>query len=130
MLQLDLPLEDFHAYCRTRPELGHIVEDRQGRMLRCPTLWEDTVKVIATSNTTWAQTIAMTSRLTEHFGASLPSDPARHAFPTPRNCCRSVRRVRGQSPHGLSQCLCPAIATHITDGSSPWKPGRRNFCGA
>lgn len=83
MLQIDLSLEKFHAYCRTHPDLSHIAECRRGRMLRCPTLHEDALKVIATSNTTWAQTIAMTSRLVEHFGAPLPQSPERHAFPTP-----------------------------------------------
>jgi 3-methyladenine DNA glycosylase/8-oxoguanine DNA glycosylase len=42
-----------------------------------------TIKVIATTNTTWAQTIAMTARLVEHFGAPLPQSPERRAFPTP-----------------------------------------------
>ena len=83
MLQLDLPLSAFHAYCLSRPELAVVAESRQGRMLRCSSLFEDTLKVIATSNTTWAQTIAMTARLVEHFGAPLPSDSSRHAFPTP-----------------------------------------------
>lgn len=84
MLQLDLPLSDFHAYCLSRPELAVVAESRQGRMLRCATLFEDTLKVIATSNTTWAQTIAMTARLVEHFGAPLPQAPERHAFPSPQ----------------------------------------------
>jgi 3-methyladenine DNA glycosylase/8-oxoguanine DNA glycosylase len=84
MLQLDLALGGFHAFCRARPELCHIVDRRQGRLLRSPTLFEDAVKVIATSNTTWTQTVAMTARLVERFGAPLPRDPARRAFPTPQ----------------------------------------------
>lgn len=83
MLQIDLSLEEFHAYCRTSPSLSHIAECRRGRMLRSPTLYEDALKVIATSNTTWAQTIAMTGRLVQHFGTSLPQFPERRAFPTP-----------------------------------------------
>ena len=83
MLQLDLPIEEFHAYCRTRPDLSHIARCKKGRLLRCPTLHEDALKVIATSNTTWAQTIEMTGRLVEHFGAPLPQSPERRAFPTP-----------------------------------------------
>lgn len=46
MLQLDLPLNDFHAYCCTRPELASLAEQKRGRLLRCPTLWEDTVKAV------------------------------------------------------------------------------------
>ena len=83
MLQMDVALGSFHAYCQSRPELACIATSKQGRMLRSPTLYEDAVKVVATTNTTWAQTIAMTARLVEHFGAALPQDSARHAFPTP-----------------------------------------------
>ncbi len=83
MLQLDLPLSGFHAFCRARPELCSIAEKRQGRMLVSPTLWEDVVKVICTTNTTWAQTIAMTARFVNGFGSPWPRDPARHAFPDP-----------------------------------------------
>ena len=83
MLQLDVPISGFHSYCISRPELAHLVDCKKGRMLRCSTLHEDALKVIATSNTTWAQTIAMTGRLVEHFGTPLPQALERHAFPTP-----------------------------------------------
>lgn len=77
MLQLDVPLDEFHAYCVRVPALQKIAVCRQGRMLRCPTLFEDTVRVIATTNTTWAQTIGMVARLVENFGAD------GRAFPGP-----------------------------------------------
>lgn len=117
ILQLDLPLADFHAYCRTRPELGHIAEGRQGRMLRCSTLWEDTIKVIATVNTTWAQTIAMTSRLVEHFGAPLLSDPTRHAFPTAQ-CIAAVPfdEFAAKARMGYRNAYVHTLATLIAEG--------------
>ena len=83
MLQLDLPVDAFHTFCTARPELAHVPQRRQGRMLRSPTLWEDTVKVILTTNTTWSQTKGMVSRFTTQFGAPCPDDPSRHAFPPP-----------------------------------------------
>ncbi|HEX5322854.1 MAG TPA: hypothetical protein VFW40_03650 [Capsulimonadaceae bacterium] len=88
MLQLDLPVERFHAYCATQSRLAHIPSTGQGRVLISPTLWEDVVKVIATTNTTWAQTIGMTSRVCAHFGLHLPppllgNGGPNHAFPTP-----------------------------------------------
>ena len=117
MLQLDLPLDFFHAYCRTRPELGHIAEDRRGRMLRCPTLFEDAVKVIATSNTTWAQTIAMTARLVEHFGAPLDVDPARHAFPTPQRLAAvPFDEFAAQARMGYRNAYVHSLATSIAEG--------------
>lgn len=117
MLQLDLPLDAFHAFCRTRPELGHIAECRRGRMLRCPTLFEDTLKVIATVNTTWAQTIAMTARLVEHFGAPMSSDPSRHAFPTPtRIAAVPFDEFASKARMGYRNAYVHALATSIAEG--------------
>ena len=117
MLQLDLPLDSFHAYCRSRPELGQIAECRRGRMLRSPTLFEDTIKVIATVNTTWAQTIAMTARLVEHFGAALPSDPSRHAFPTPQRLAAvSFDEFAAKARMGYRNAYVHSLAFSIAEG--------------
>ncbi len=85
MLQLDLPVEEFHRYCDSHPLLGHVSQKRQGRVLRSPTVWEDVVKVILTTNTTWAQTRTMTARLVDTWGSPLnsPSPDGPRSFPTP-----------------------------------------------
>ena len=118
MLQLDLPLSDFHAFCVTRPELAHIAEGKQGRMLRSATLFEDALKVIATSNTTWAQTIAMTARLVAHFGAPLPQDPERRAFPTPRRIAAvPFDEFAAKARMGYRNAYVHAIATQVVGGT-------------
>ena len=66
-----------------RPELAHIPAKRQGRLLVSPTLFEDVCKVICTTNTTWAQTKGMTTRIVHTFGPPWPGDRSRRAFPTP-----------------------------------------------
>lgn len=117
MLQLDLPLSDFHTYCASRPDLAHVAKRRQGRMLRCSTLHEDAVKVIATSNTTWAQTIAMTARLVENFGAPLLQDPARHAFPTPQRLAAvSFEEFAAKARMGYRCAYVHGLATAIAGG--------------
>jgi 3-methyladenine DNA glycosylase/8-oxoguanine DNA glycosylase len=83
MLGLDQEFSDFYALARHEPKLAHAEERARGRLLRCPTLFEDTVKTILTTNTTWAGTIRMVDRLVAGFGDPLPTDPARRAFPTP-----------------------------------------------
>ena len=111
MLQLDLPLSDFHAYCRTRPELATLAAYRQGRMLRSPTLFEDTVKVIATTNTTWAQTIAMTARLVGEFGT------AGQAFPNAAQIAAvPLEEFAAKARMGYRSAYVHAIATAIRDG--------------
>ncbi|BDI29716.1 hypothetical protein CCAX7_17670 [Capsulimonas corticalis] len=118
MLQLDLPIDEFHAYCATRPELAHIPGTLQGRMLRGSSLFEDVSKVIATSNTTWAQTIAMTDRLAAHFGSSLPSDPERHAFPTPQQIASvPFAEFAALAKMGYRNAYVHKIATDIAAGA-------------
>lgn len=111
MLQIDLPLDEFHAYCRERPELASLAECRQGRMLRCPTLWEDVVKVIATTNTTWAQTIAMSGRLVAEFGAQ------GLAFPTPQHIAAvSFEEFAARARLGYRSAYVYQIADDIAAG--------------
>ncbi len=84
MLQLDIDIAPFHAYCESCPELAHVPERRQGRMLCSPTLFEDVCKVILTTNTTWGQTKSMTARIVGEFGSPWSEEPERRAFPTPQ----------------------------------------------
>jgi 3-methyladenine DNA glycosylase/8-oxoguanine DNA glycosylase len=83
MLGLEQDFSAFYALARKEPKLAHVEERAQGRVLRSPTLFEDTVKTILTTNTSWAGTIRMVKALVPQFGTPLPDDPTRHAFPTP-----------------------------------------------
>lgn len=83
MLKLDEDFVAFYALAAQHEHIGRIVSQGRGRLLRSPTLWEDVVKTIATTNVTWGNTKAMMQRLVEHLGTPFPLDPARRAFPTP-----------------------------------------------
>ncbi|REJ77975.1 MAG: hypothetical protein DWQ47_16630 [Acidobacteria bacterium] len=61
--------------------LGWIAEKNAGRMLRSPTVFEDVVKTICTTNCSWALTKAMVTRLATKLGAKARS--GKSAFPTP-----------------------------------------------
>jgi 3-methyladenine DNA glycosylase/8-oxoguanine DNA glycosylase len=52
--------------------------------LRSPSLFEDVIKTILTTNTLWAATLRMNKNLINQFGEPLPGDPERKAFPTPQ----------------------------------------------
>jgi 3-methyladenine DNA glycosylase/8-oxoguanine DNA glycosylase len=112
ILQLDLPIDSFHAYCASLPKLAHVPGARQGRVLTSPTLWEDVCKVIATTNTTWTQTKGMASRLCEHFGSPWSEDPTLHAFPSPEQIAgvpfegfaeKAKLGYRAGAVHGLAE---------------------------
>ena len=74
MLNLDEDLSGFYAVAAEDPELAWVTAGA-GRMLRSPTVFEDVVKTICTTNCAWSATVRMVGALVEHLG--------RGAFPTP-----------------------------------------------
>jgi len=84
VLGLDQDFSTFYQLARHEPKLARAEERAQGRLLRSPTLFEDTVKTILTTNTAWGGTVRMVEALVAEFGPPLPADPTRHAFPTPQ----------------------------------------------
>lgn len=83
MLGLDQGFEGFYARAAGEPALAHVVKGARGRILRSATLFEDTVKIILTTNTSWRGTKRMVAALVRAYGTPLDSDPSRRAFPTP-----------------------------------------------
>ena len=83
MLKLDEAFADFYALAAQHAHIGRVVAQGRGRLLRSPTLWEDVVKTIATTNVTWGNTKGMIQRLVDQLGTPFPLNPALHAFPTP-----------------------------------------------
>ncbi len=90
MLGLDQDLGPFHDKAREEPKLAHVIGSARGRILRSAGLFEDTVKTILTTNTSWAGTKRMVAALVNRYGTPHPGDPARQdsaprrrAFPAP-----------------------------------------------
>lgn len=82
MLRLDEDFSEFYRLCRERGD-GYEAAIGRGRLLRSPTLFEDAVKVLFTTNTTWQQTKLMVTRTVTGLGKAAPADPDVRAFPTP-----------------------------------------------
>lgn len=83
MLKLDEDLSEFYQLASRRNSLWKEVGQGRGRLLRSPTLFEDAIKTICTTNTTWSQTVAMVARLVKCLGDPFPLNPELRAFPTP-----------------------------------------------
>lgn len=83
MLRLDEDLSPFYDQAATDPHLWQTVRTGRGRLLRSPALFEDVVKTICTTNTTWRQTKAMVQRLVQRLGSPYPHNRDLRAFPTP-----------------------------------------------
>jgi 3-methyladenine DNA glycosylase/8-oxoguanine DNA glycosylase len=88
VLRLDAPLADFYALTADDAELAWACCGA-GRLVRSPTVFEDVVKTICTTNCSWALTRRMITALVEHLGERAPGSPARgwvgRAFPTPES---------------------------------------------
>jgi 3-methyladenine DNA glycosylase/8-oxoguanine DNA glycosylase len=80
MLRLDADLSSFYVLAREDPDFAWCAFGA-GRMLRAPTVFEDVVKTICTTNTAWSGTRKMTASLVDNLGAEALGGA--HAFPTP-----------------------------------------------
>lgn len=118
MLALDRDLTYFYAAAASEPKLQRAVNLAMGRQLRSPTLFEDVVRTILTTNTQWAATKRMCLALVEQYGEPLEGDipealaafahPARRAFPAPESLAaadetdlRSQTRLGYRAPYIL-----------------------------
>jgi N-glycosylase/DNA lyase len=77
ILRLDDDLSGFYSAIEGHERLHWAAHRRAGRLLRSPTVWEDLIKTICTTNCSWGLTKAMVANLVRKLGAGSK------AFPTP-----------------------------------------------
>jgi 3-methyladenine DNA glycosylase/8-oxoguanine DNA glycosylase len=83
MFRTDEDLSPFYALCREKGGLWTRLTGGLGRLLRSPTLFEDVVKTICTTNIQWGGTVRMVAELVNAFGEPYAGDATRRAFPVP-----------------------------------------------
>jgi N-glycosylase/DNA lyase len=85
VLRLDEDLSPFYARVRDDPDLAWAASGA-GRLVRNPTVFEEVVKTICTTNCAWSGTVRMVSALVEHLGepavGAPQAGPLGRAFPT------------------------------------------------
>jgi 3-methyladenine DNA glycosylase/8-oxoguanine DNA glycosylase len=81
MFRLDEDLSGFYELVSDDPGLDWCALGA-GRMLRAPTVFEDVVKTICTTNTAWSGTRKMTHALVDNLGMEAPGGG--RTFPTPQ----------------------------------------------
>lgn len=119
MFGLDMDFSRFYAASRLEPKLARARKRALGRVLRSPTLFEDVIKTILTTNTLWTATKNMTRKLVDTYGAPFESagNIETKAFPTPAS-------IAASSPESLREVVrvgyrAPAIhqlAVRIASG--------------
>jgi N-glycosylase/DNA lyase len=81
VLRLDDVMGEFYAAVLRDEDFAWIAREGAGRLLRSPTVFEDLVKTICTTNCSWALTIKMVTGLVRNLGREAAD--GRRAFPTP-----------------------------------------------
>lgn len=81
IFRLDDDLSAFYKLTEKEKEFAWISKASGGRLLRSPTVYEDLVKTICTTNCSWAMTVKMVTNLVEKLGEVSVS--GERAFPTP-----------------------------------------------
>jgi len=117
MLRLEEDLSEFERLCDLEPRWRARVPRGGGRLLRSPTLFEDVVKTICTTNTTWAQTRAMVTRLVNTLGRSHSLRPEAKAFPTPQRIATfGEERLRSEIRLGYRAKYIAELARQVATG--------------
>jgi N-glycosylase/DNA lyase len=115
ILNLDLDLTEFHARLRDVPGLAWIAEVGAGRLLRSPTVFEDLVKLVLTTNCSWSLTTKMVDALVRMLGAAGPE--GRRAFPAPAAIAAAGERsLREQARTGYRAPYLADLAGRVVRG--------------
>jgi N-glycosylase/DNA lyase len=120
VLNLDEDLSGFYDLAASDPDLAWVTSGA-GRMVRSPSVFEEVVKTICTTNCSWGLTTKMVSTLVQELGESANGAPKGtwhgRAFPTPEAMAamperfyREVVRAGYRSPYFIS------LASAVADG--------------
>jgi 3-methyladenine DNA glycosylase/8-oxoguanine DNA glycosylase len=119
VLRLDADLSGFYLKASADPDLAWAAAGA-GRILRSPTVFEDVIKTLCTTNCSWGLTRKMVDTLVTELGEPAiggGGDPLTNAFPTPDAIAsmpvsfyRDVVRSGYRAPH------FPAIADMVISG--------------
>lgn len=123
VFSLELDLAQGAALFADRPDLARALARGGGRLLRAPTLFEDAVKVLLTTNCSWAATRGMVVRLIDLAGTE------KRTFPPPVALARlSVSTLRSRARCGYRSESLACFARRVAAGKldlSDWERPQR-----
>lgn len=121
-LMLDEDLSAFYSSLEGYPEFDWVEEIGAGRSVRSPTVFEDVVKTICTTNASWGLTKGITMRLCEILGDSYGDH---HTFPNPRQLAAKTEDfLRKKVKSGYRSPYLVELAKRVVDGKldvEAWK---------
>jgi len=117
MFRLDDDLSGFYAIAAADPALRWAAERGAGRLLRSPTVFEDVVKTICTTNTAWSATERMVGAIVGGLGTPAPGAPGRRAFPSPEAMASAGDAFyRDEARAGYRGAYLVALASDVAEG--------------
>jgi len=116
MFRLDDDLGEFYQTVAAIPEFAWIAHQGAGRLLRSPTVFEDLVKMLCTTNCSWALTEKMVSGLVNELGRQ--SSDGRKSFPTAGAMAqKSEKFFRDKIRSGYRSPYLKELAQRVASGS-------------
>ena len=120
VLRLDQDLSAFYALLEADEHLSWAASGA-GRMLASPTVFEDLVKTLCTTNCSWSLTTTMVTALVTHLGdpaAGAERDPLANTFPTPEVMAAQPEAFFRQTVRaGYRAPYLRALAGSVADGT-------------
>ncbi|HEX5703665.1 MAG TPA: hypothetical protein VFX97_10740 [Pyrinomonadaceae bacterium] len=115
MFRLDDDMSLFYEAVSQQPEFTWIATQGAGRLLRSPTVFEDLVKMICTTNCSWALTEKMVYSLVNELGRE--SNDGRKSFPTAEVMAQqSEKFYRDRIRSGYRAPYLQELATRVASG--------------
>jgi 3-methyladenine DNA glycosylase/8-oxoguanine DNA glycosylase len=116
MLRLDDDMAGFYTAVNAEPEFSWISQQGAGRLLRSPTVFEDLVKMICTTNCSWALTEIMINGLVKKLGRA--TRDGRKAFPAPEAMARASEKFyRDEIRSGYRSSYLKELAERVASGA-------------
>ncbi|MBV8431488.1 MAG: DNA-3-methyladenine glycosylase 2 family protein [Solirubrobacterales bacterium] len=114
LLRLEEDLSGFYARAASDTALSWVTSGA-GRMLRSQTVFEDVVKTICTTNTSWSATVRMTDGIVSGLGLAAPD--GRHAFPSPATMAAAPDSFYAEVARaGYRGAYLRRLATDVAEG--------------
>ena len=122
IFSFDRDLAPFYASLEHEADFAWMVQRRAGRMLCAPTFFEDVVKMILTTNCSWALTTRMCVNLIEHCSTTLTP-----TFPLPEEIAGcSEKFLRDKVKLGYRAPYVGLLARRVAKGELPIEEFRRS----
>lgn len=124
-LRLGEDYEEFYQEARRRKEFRWVGRVGAGRLLRAPTVFEDVVKMICTTNCSWALTEVMVNNICKYFGE--PAGDAGYTFPAPENLARTTEKyLRKNIKSGYRSPYLLELSRRVAGGSLDLESWRKS----